>query len=112
MVTSTPKDFQTEANSTPMTPPPSMTTFFGHVVQVRASSEVMTLPPISRPGQGARVGAGGEHDVLALVAVVADRTVSVPSSLPSPSMTVMPLDLMQALQALVLAGDDAVAGTR
>ena len=50
IVTSAPKDFQTEANSTPMTLPPMMTTSSGTSLMVSASSLVTTRPPISRPG--------------------------------------------------------------
>ena len=49
MVTSTPKDFQTEANSTPMTPPPSTMALCGKVSMASASVLVSTRPPISRP---------------------------------------------------------------
>ncbi len=50
IVTSAPKDFQTLANSTPMTPPPSTATLPGTKSSSRACSLVMTRPPISRPG--------------------------------------------------------------
>ena len=50
IVTSAPKDFQTLANSTPMTPPPRTATFFGTKSRSRAFSESMTRPPSSRPG--------------------------------------------------------------
>ena len=51
MVTSAPNDFQTLANSTPITPPPSTTTRFGTWSRTRAWSLVMTRPPISSPGR-------------------------------------------------------------
>ena len=50
IVTSAPKDFQTEANSEPMTPPPSTITDLGTQSSWSAWSDVMTRPPISRPG--------------------------------------------------------------
>ena len=50
IVTSTPNDFHTEANSTPITPPPSTIALFGTQSIVSAWSEVITRPPISRPG--------------------------------------------------------------
>ncbi len=73
MVTSAPKDFQTLANSTPMTPPPRMTTLLGHVVELRGpGSLVMTRPPMLEAGQRAGVGAGGQDDVPAAVALAVD----------------------------------------
>ena len=52
IVTSTPKDFHTLANSTPITPPPSTITDDGTRSSVRAWSLVMTRSPsISRPGR-------------------------------------------------------------
>ena len=50
IVTSAPKDLNTEANSTPMTPPPRTTTRAGTWSRRSAWSLVMTRPPISRPG--------------------------------------------------------------
>lgn len=50
MVTSAPKLLKTEANSQPMTPPPSTTTRSGTVSRRSACSLVMMRPPISRPG--------------------------------------------------------------
>ncbi len=51
MVTSAPKDFQTDANSTPMTPPPSTITDCGTRSRVSAwSEEMIRLPSIARPG--------------------------------------------------------------
>ncbi len=50
IVTSAPNDFHTDANSEPMTPPPRMIADFGTQSSLRAWSEVMTRPPISRPG--------------------------------------------------------------
>ncbi|CAM5365545.1 hypothetical protein STENM327S_00012 [Streptomyces tendae] len=51
-VTSEPKDFHAEANSTPMTPPPSTIADFGTRSSVRAwSEEMIRLPSISRPGR-------------------------------------------------------------
>ena len=50
-VTSVPKDFQAEANSTPMTPPPRTIADFGTRSRTRAwSEEMMRLPSMSRPG--------------------------------------------------------------
>ena len=52
MVTSAPKDFQTLANSQPMTPPPSTTTEAGTELRASAWSLVMTRSPsMSRPGR-------------------------------------------------------------
>ena len=42
MVTSEPSDFQTLANSTPITPPPRITTLEGTEVSFKACSEVIT----------------------------------------------------------------------
>ena len=51
IVTSAPKDFQTLANSQPMTPPPSTMAEAGTWSRRSACSEVMTLvPSTSRPG--------------------------------------------------------------
>ncbi len=51
IVTSAPNDRHTDANSTPITPPPRMTTDEGTRSSRRASSEVMTRTPSSvRPG--------------------------------------------------------------
>ena len=50
MVTSAPKLLNTDANSTPITPPPSTTTLRGTSSSRSASLLVMTRPPISRPG--------------------------------------------------------------
>jgi len=51
MVTSAPNDFQTLANSTPMTPPPSTTTDAGTLSSVNACSLVMIRSPsTSSPG--------------------------------------------------------------
>ncbi len=50
IVTSAPNDFHTLANSEPMTPPPRMIADFGTQSSCSAWSDVMTRPPISRPG--------------------------------------------------------------
>ena len=51
IVTSAPNDRHTEANSTPITPPPKMITDDGTRSSCSASSEVMTRTPSSaRPG--------------------------------------------------------------
>ena len=71
-MTSAPNDFQTLANSTPMTPPPSTTTLAGTWSRVSAWSLVITRPPISRPGSERAYGAGREDDVAALDLPVAD----------------------------------------
>ncbi len=64
IVTSAPKDFQTLANSQPMTPPPRTIAEAGTWSRRRACSEVMTrVPSTSRPGERTAVGAGGEHHV-------------------------------------------------
>lgn len=50
-VTSVPKDFHAEANSTPMTPPPSTIAVFGTRSSFSAwSEEMIRSPSISRPG--------------------------------------------------------------
>ena len=52
MVTSAPKDFQTLANSQPMTPPPRTTTEEGTLLSVSAWSLVMTRSAsMSSPGR-------------------------------------------------------------
>ena len=51
IVTSVPKDFHAEANSTPMTPPPRTIADCGTRSSFSAwSEEMMRLPSISRPG--------------------------------------------------------------
>lgn len=51
IVTSVPKDFHAEANSTPMTPPPRTIADVGTRSSFSAwSEEMMRLPSISRPG--------------------------------------------------------------
>ena len=50
MVTSVPNEAQVEANSTPMTPPPSTIAFSGIHSRLSAWVEVMTRPSISSPG--------------------------------------------------------------
>ena len=51
MVTSAPNDRHTDANSTPITPPPRMIADFGTRSSCSASSEVITRSPSSvRPG--------------------------------------------------------------
>jgi len=50
VVTSAPNERQTEANSEPMTPPPRMITDRGTQSSWSAWSDVMTRPPMSRPG--------------------------------------------------------------
>ena len=64
IVTSAPKDFQTLANSEPMTPPPRTIADFGTQSSCSAWSEVMTRPPISRPGSERAYEPVAEHDVL------------------------------------------------
>ncbi len=51
MVTSAPSDVHTEANSTPITPPPSTSAVRGTHSSSRACSEVMTRPSMARPGR-------------------------------------------------------------
>ena len=87
MVTSTPKDLQTLANSTPITPPPSTIAEAGTRSSVSACSVVMTRSPsISRPGRAARVGAGGQHDVAARCsAAPSTSTVVGPTRRPVPA---------------------------
>ena len=104
MVTSAPNERITEANSTPMTPPPSTTTRAG-----TASSAERLVAGDDRaadlePGQRAGVGAGGEHDVPADEAPVADDDGAVALE-PAGALDVVDLArLHQPLQALVAAG--------
>ena len=51
MVTSAPSEAHTEANSTPITPPPSTSAFCGIHCSSRACSEVITRPSMARPGR-------------------------------------------------------------
>ena len=51
IVTSEPNDLKTEANSTPITPPPRTTTRGGTASRDSACSLVMMRPEISRPGR-------------------------------------------------------------
>ena len=108
MVTSTPKDFQTEANSTPMTPPPRMMALLGMVVHGQGFVGGDDLAADFQARQGAGVGAGGEDDVLALVggAVHHDGVGALELAFTFDDGDALGLD--QALQALELAGDDAV----
>ena len=50
IVTSAPKERHTLANSTPITPPPRMSTRSGMTSRARACSLVRIRPPISSPG--------------------------------------------------------------
>ncbi|KFC50328.1 hypothetical protein GY12_20530 [Micrococcus luteus] len=49
MMVPTPKEFHRDANSEPMTPPPSTMADFGGVVQLEASVEVMIFLEMGRP---------------------------------------------------------------
>ncbi len=66
IVTSEPKLLKTEANSTPMTPPPSTTTRSGHVVEREGLVAGHDPAADLEAGERARVGPGREHDVAAL----------------------------------------------
>ena len=50
MVTSVPNDAQVEANSTPITPPPSTIAFSGIHSRLSACVDVITRPSIAKPG--------------------------------------------------------------
>ena len=50
MVTSVPNEAQVDANSTPITPPPSTIAFSGIHSRLSAWVEVITRPSIVRPG--------------------------------------------------------------
>ena len=109
IVTSAPKDFQTLANSTPMTPPPRIDHRGGHPV------ELERVVADEHPGAvdleaGQRLGrrAGRQHDVPARVRRVADLH---RGGGDEPALALDELDaaaLHQALQALVEPGDDAL----
>ena len=74
IVTSAPKLRHTLANSQPITPPPSTATDAG--TRSRRSACVGGQDALAvdlEAGQGARVGAGGEHHVARGVRRVADR---------------------------------------
>ena len=85
MVTSAPNERITEANSTPMTPPPSTTTRAGHGIQRERTVAGHDRAADLEAGQRAGVGAGGEHDVPADEAPVADDdgAVALEAALPS-----------------------------
>ena len=106
IVTSAPNDFHTEANSTPMTLPPMMTTFSGTSLIVSASELVMTWPPMSSPSVRdtdrwpARVGAG------VALAVDLDRLGVDELALTLDDRDAAGLD--ESLEALVEAVDHAV----
>ena len=109
IVTSVPKDFHAEANSTPMTPPPRMIADFGTRSRISAwSEEMMRLPSIVQARQRLRHGAGREQDVAALDALAVHVDGGRGGQ---PALTLDVGDLAggdQALQALVQAGDHVV----
>ena len=108
IVTSEPKDLKTEANSTPMTPPPRTTTRAGTSSRDSAWSLVMMRPPISRPGRRLGVGTGGQHDVAPDQPATGDLD-GVGGHEPALALDVVDLaGLHEPLQALVEPADDAV----
>ena len=99
---------QTQANSTPMTPPPSTTTRLGHVVEGEGLVAGHDPAADLEAGQRARVRAGGEHDVAALQPAAADLD-GVGGDEPAVALDDLDLaGLHQTLQALVEPADDAV----
>ena len=108
IVTSAPKDFQTVANSTPMTPPPRTSRPWGRSRAERLLGGDHAAADL-QAGQRLGVGAGGEDNVLALVRAVAVDLDGVlrRRACPTPSTTVDLAGGDQTLQALELAGDDA-----
>ena len=90
IVTSAPNERQTLANSTPITPPPRMTTDAGHPVQAqRVLAGDDPLAVHLQAGQAAGLRAGGQHDVRALDDGSPTRTWVGEMSWPEPSITSM-----------------------
>ncbi len=100
--TSAPQLFQTLENSTPITPPPSTTTFFGTKSSCRACSEVITRPPISRPGSEREYDPVARITFLPVTVMSPTWTVVGEVSLPSPGMVVMPRALISPCRPLYL----------
>ena len=73
MVTSAPSEAQMDANSTPITPPPSTSRLLRDPLQAEGLLAGDHPAGDLQPGQRAGVRAGGQHDVGADVAVVADH---------------------------------------
>ncbi len=86
IVTSAPNDFHTEANSTPMTPPPRTTADLGIQSSSRAWSLVMIRPPISSPGRLRAYDPLARTTFLPVYSRPSTVTVRGPVSRPSPSM--------------------------
>ena len=77
IVTSAPNDFQTLANSTPITPPPRMITLAGTLLNLRACSELITCVPST-----SKLGSDFGKEPVA-------RTTCFPSKTWSPTMTLL-----------------------
>src|SRR5215471_5868206 len=77
MVTETPKDCIMQANSQPMTPPPTINSFFGRSFQCTASSDVQTID-----------GSSGEPGIRMGAEPVATMTLSAVTSCSLPSVDV------------------------
>ncbi len=94
IVTSAPHERQTLENSTPITPPPSTATFWGTNGNSSACSEVMTRPPISRPGRLREYEPVARTTFLPVTVMSPTCTVVGEVRRPSPSIVVMPRALM------------------
>ncbi len=109
MVTSDPKERQTLANSTPITPPPRMSTWSGTTSRARACSLVRIRPADLEAGEGAAVRAGGEHHIRPHVDVVADADAAIRVQAAESGDRGDPAGLDESLEALELLGDDPFA---
>ena len=86
MVTSAPNDFQTLANSTPITPPPSTIAEAGTRSSVSACSLVITRSPsISRPGSVFAYEPVARMTLRPVYRLPSTSTVFGPTSLPAPA---------------------------
>src|SRR6478735_7448058 len=100
MVTSVPKEAQVEANSTPMTPPPSTMAVSGTHSRLSAWVEVMTRPSISRPGSDREYEPVARMTSLPMNRSFPTTTLFGPTNLPTPSTTWMPRDLTRPCRPL------------
>ena len=90
-VTSTPSERQADANSTPITPPPSTNARSGSFSSSSACSLASTrVPSISRPGRDFEYDPEASTRWRPSYRTPETSTVRGPTSTPRPSMTVMP----------------------
>ena len=108
MVTSEPNDWNTDANSTPMTPPPEDDDARRDEVEGQRLLAGHDPAGDLEPGQRLGVGAGGEHDVAAADPAAADLDGGAVDQAAGALDQLDLVGLRQTLQALVETGDDAV----